>query len=214
MPGSMHLKKKMINELQTSALIDSIRIIKDNENFLSLAEKDKADLFKKIYSDEYPESLIQYFSKITEEMIFEDKKNTINIKSPVYGKLADSIIEFLTSEFTEMLEDFYSSAESKKNKFLENSSFGRTLFKILDESTYSEISETISSEIYKIKQNNIVIIESPVELSKEFKNKIRKKYLESDPFAFSVFKINEDIVGGLKILANSQLLDLSWVNRI
>lgn len=204
----------MINELQISALIDSIRIIKNNADFLSLSEKNKTFEFKKTYSEEYPKSLIQYFSSITEEMLFEDKKNTINIKNPVYGKLTDAIIEFLTSEFTEIFEDFYANRSNPQSKFLKNSSFGRTLCKILDESTYSEISETISREIYKIKQNNIVIVESPIELSKEIKNKIRKKYLESDPFAFSVFKINEDIIGGLRILADSKILDLSWANRI
>lgn len=202
----------MINYLTKLALIDGLKIIKQNENFFELSESDKKSKFEKEYSEFYPQEAINYFANTSEESLILEIKNILKGSS---SDLLEIITKYVILELSYVIDSYYQDglADFKKNNS-QTSQLKKEIISQLESSTYNEICEKLSREIYKKANGKIIIVESPLKLDTKFKAKIRNNYQKDDKLCFVVFKINENILGGIKTYIDGKIIDDSWAEKI
>lgn len=187
----------MINSLTKLALIDGLKNIRNGEKF----------------ENTYPKQITNYFKNISEKELTEEIKIIISDKYRE-TKLSRAIVEFLSKDLGSIVDEYYCGNKKNIEIDTKNSLFEKNLFEILENSTYNEISEKIARELFKISQGEIIIIESPVNLDLSMKSKIREKYQQDDALNFIVFKVNENILGGIKTYKDGKIIDDSWAQKI
>lgn len=91
----------------------------------------------------------------------------------------------------------------KKLKDIENLNFLTTEEKELLQKVYSKAQE--------------IIVEVPIKITEEEKNKIKQELSQKFSTAFLIFRTNKELLGGIRVYINGELQDSSWkqeLNRI
>ena len=82
------------------------------------------------------------------------------------------------------------------------------------ESTYQELSLNACEFLSSVKDVETIVVQSPKELSKELKHEIRKYYMGVYKNSFVEFQINPQIIGGIRVFVNGDVVDNSWLAEI
>ncbi len=218
----------MLKEVGASALKDFIGFLKKEPNFFSLDEKSKKELFKKSFSEVYPDVFQHYFMKVEGDTFMRDMRQALDAfekaayvdpKNLFFDAMARYITEDFAQAFDQLNRSFFFESLPERLKTLNRILSGQsvlhqTLRDLLFGSTYQEVGVMANEALSYLKEAPTILIQSPMELASDFKEKIRSYILSQYPFSFPEFQVNSDIVGGLRVFVGGKVIDHSWIGKI
>ena len=216
----------MLKEIGGSILKDSIGVLSKEKQFFTL----DAGARKKVIEASlpgYPECLVDYLTSSKEEDFLSDMKFSIQVfagmttaaKNDLLSAIATYISVVVGPKLDELNSDFFFKdyqlrKEALKDLFPGTSILDSTIRSIFIESTYQEISSSAFAAIDGLVNIPTVVVQSPVELSAEYRKNIREYFINKESFSFIEFQINPQIIGGMRVFIDGKVVDNSWLAKI
>ncbi len=133
--------------------------------------------------------------------------------------LAKYFLEDFTLRFDQLDQAFYALHYEEQQKkletlFPESTTFFSELKRQLLFSSPQEITEKIASFLRQLSPTPLIVIQSPVFLDAAFKKQIRAEMQKTHPRSFVSFQVNAQLMGGLRVFLDGQVIDNSWFSRV
>ncbi len=217
----------MLFNLSISAIKDFVALLKEEKNFFEKNEDQRNVLISEKFGENFPSSLANYLSKVSVDNFLEDIKNVVlyikDIKPLQENKFFDAMCHFISEDLGILLDkvdgEFFFKAPGERKKFLDkfltgNSYFLREFEDLVLFSTYQDLNDTAQNLLNKLKEAPIVIVESAASIDSDTKTQIRKYFIKTKEFSFVEFRINKNIIGGVRVFVDGTLVDLSWMGKL
>lgn len=210
-----------------SFLRDALKLMKDEQGFTGRSENERRDLIKKHLGDDYPVALSDYLATVKEESFMQQVKGAIDYLNdglmPENKLLLDALMDYVAKEFAPKLDlfdrqFFFADEEVQMQKLNEvfpgNSSFQRAVRDVILGSTYQEITEQAQQMLRNYKEQPTIVVQSSQEMNQSMRQEVRAFFAKEHPYSFVEFQINPQIIGGLRVFIDGQVMDHSWLSKI
>ncbi len=217
----------MLIDLSTAFLKDILNVLKTDVDFFKKSKTDRESIVKKHYGQSYSDVLTSYFVDVEESSFMDDVHKVLDLYGGFSvdfdGEFFDVLVKFVVSDFGYKLDEldssfFFDDVDSRKDKlarlFSGKSFVYQFLKELFFESTYQELSLNACEFLSSVKDVETIVVQSPKELSKELKHEIRKYYMGVYKNSFVEFQINPQIIGGIRVFVNGDVVDNSWLAEI
>ena len=217
----------MLFNLSISAIKDFVSLVKDEKSFFDRNSNERKNLIEKKFSSNFPAVLSDYLANVDADNFLTDIKNTVLFikgSAKVSGnKFIDAMCLFVSEDFAFILDkvdsEFFFKKPEYRKEFLDqllsgNSYFLHELEDLILFSTYQDLNEMAQITLSQIKDSELIIVESAVEIEESSKNEIRKYFIKEKTFSFVEFRVSKGIIGGVRVFVNGNLVDLSWMGKL
>lgn len=216
----------MLKLIGAAALKDSIGLLKSDESFFSKDKGARQSAVKKALPD-FPEALAAYLSEVSEEQFLAETKEAIQVfggferadQSGLLSALASYISEDLGAILDQLDSAFFFKKLDEREAHLEklvpgDSELSIAVREMLIESTYQEVTAMASEALSTISEVPVVVVQAPLELDADERGKIREQFNKEYPGSFTEFQTNPQIIGGMRVFVNGDVVDHSWLGKI
>lgn len=217
----------MLKTLGLSVIRDFVFFLKREKDFFEKSNTDRENLIISHFLDKYPKIFKEYLLKISEKEFLEDllnlvkflKNKEVKADNNFLNSLASYIAYDLTFIVDRLSNDFFFADLNERQKVLQEffdtkSYFSIAVMEMIAFSTYQELNEKIYKSLNLLKESALVVIQSPLEVNSETKSVIREYFLEKKPYSQTEFRINKEIIGGIRIFCDGYVADCSWMSKI
>ncbi len=216
----------MLKLVGAAALKDSIGMLKSEANFFSLDKRARESVLKKALPD-YPKSIAGYLSDVSEGQFLAETREAVQVfsgfeRADQSGLLA-AIAKYISKDLGGVLDQldsaFFFKNLSERESHLEklvpgNSELSMMVREILVESTYQEVTAMASEALSAISEVPVVVIQTPLELDADERTRIRTEFNSKYPGSFAEFQTNPQIIGGMRVFVNGDVVDHSWLGKV
>jgi F0F1-type ATP synthase delta subunit len=217
----------MLHTLIISLIKDFIVLLVKDRKFLTKDKDQKLKFFHEVLGANYPKSFSHYLTNVSEKDFLMDiaeimeflKNNKFNINN----LFLDSIVKYVSEDFGYVLDEltnefFFSSLDKRFNYlsqiFQGSTYFDREIKELIMFGTYQELNEFCFDALNKIKETLLIVVQSPIQINSDTKKEMRKYFLNKYSNSFIEFRINKEIIGGIRIFSNGKIEDHSWMFKI
>jgi len=211
-----------------SFLLDALKLIKYEMGFFAKNGEERRTLIESTLGKEYPSLFSDYLVGVSESDFLSQVKvaSTYLSGDKVGGDrvILDIVAKYIVRDFALKFDgfdrDFFYSNDSVRGELLNtvfpgDSFFQKSVRDYVFGSTYQEVTEDAQLAVNGIKVgSSIVVVQSAMEIGKDMRIAIRKFLAEKYPYSFVEFQINSQIIGGLRVFIDGQVVDHSWLSRI
>lgn len=208
----------MIHTLTAALIKDIISFLKKEKDFLKLSAEEQ---------EKKAPSISAVLAGMNEEEFVNDLEITVKVlrdsANMSESKIIHSITEYFLKDFPQIFDEldsqFYRLAESGQEQKLrqllpEQGRFFAALRNVLLVQSSQELTESLVAVLNKIYESPRILIQSPVECSRETKTAIRQHFAEKYPQSFVAFSINAQLIGGTRFFIDGKVEDRSWFSKI
>jgi len=209
-----------------------IALLKETLNFLSkhpdFFKKDEKGRLDAMESTRIPACFKHAFAEHSEKSFMKDVHLAAAVAAgqdlSVHGSpFFKALAEFLTGPFAAKLDvldkHFYLLSPGKRAVLAEElikseSAVADALRQLLSTYSYQELAQAILALLQNFSDAPSILIQSPREVDVELKKEIRAHLTKENPLSFPVYQINKNLIGGLRVFKNGQVMDHSWLSRV
>ncbi len=217
----------MLGQIGLAYLKDIIGIMLKEKDFIDKSVEERKRLVYELYGKHYPESFVSYMESFSSEDFMDNVQMAIQsfeIDSEHKKNIfIDAILLFVSLEFGYRLdkldssfffEDLNKRKEILKHLFPGDSDFSYTMRDIFIQNTYQELTYKACQLLSSVKDSYTIVVQTPIEISDEKRIMIRQFFNEKRDYVFVEFKINPQIIGGMRVFENGRVIDHSWLAKI
>lgn len=137
--------------------------------------------------------------------------------------LFKAILRFLVGPFSKKADslssDFIFFSESEKKMVLDkliagHSAPAQALKKVLMTYAYPQYAKAIQALSIRVADAPYIVFQSPKDADVELKQVVREQVAQENPFAYPVFQVQRNLIGGFRLFNNGESVDRSWLNRV
>ncbi len=133
--------------------------------------------------------------------------------------LAKYFLEEFALRFDQLDQAFYAMTSEQQQKrlellFPESTTFFSELKHQLLFSSPQEVTEKIIAFLRQLSASALILVQSPVFLEAAFKQQIREQMQKDYPRSFVSFQVNAQLMGGLRVFLDGEVIDNSWFSRV
>lgn len=145
-----------------------------------------------------------------------------NVKKTSQNELLKTLLKFFNGPLAtrmEIMHESYSMSEENKLSILDklfkgNNGISETLRELLLTNSYQELANAASELSQTMGNTPYIVVQSPREIDVELKREIREKISEKHPYAFPIFQVNRDLIGGFRVFEGGKVVDHSWISKV
>lgn len=210
-----------------SALLQKILIfLKSHNDFVKMSDAEKIEALKHL---SVPHSFKEYLLQVSEKSLMTDielilqyvnsPKKTIITQNSFFKAFNDFLVNDLGKKIDYLDGEFYLMPKDHRNMIVEKlisteSLLAQALRNIMLHYTYQQLVAEINNIGSKSIDAAYIMVQSPREIDIQLKKEIRDKLQTKYPNTLPVFQINKNLIGGIRIFENGQVVDESWLSRV
>ncbi|KKP39665.1 MAG: hypothetical protein UR28_C0005G0038 [Candidatus Peregrinibacteria bacterium GW2011_GWF2_33_10] len=217
----------MLQVLTVSVIRDLLVLLGHNRDFFQLAREGKSSRLKMALGQSYPSIFADYLLKMSEKEFFHDLKASVgflkNKSLDADNGFFKAIIKYIAEEFAYLIDDldddFFFTDLKKRHEYLakifpHQNFLAQNLSELIAFSTYQELNELCYQALAQICDSRLIIVQSPIQIIGVLKKDIRKYFLDKYAYSFVDFRVEKDIIGGVRIVSAGDVDDYSWADKI
>ncbi len=216
----------MFKIIGAAALKDMIGLVKKEDKFFSLNQDERKKLIEAKLAH-YPASLTSYLDKAKESEFISDaglvaqvaNGLTLAKKSALLAALSGYISQEIGHVLDHLDTDFFFMEMEKREKALEKLLPGHSVLaqatrELFAQSTYQEVTSMANEALSLISDTPVIVVQTPHELEAEKRTTVRSLFNKKHPGSFAEFQTNPQIIGGMRIFVNGDVVDHSWLAKV
>jgi len=203
----------MIKNTFIALIHDILKILQENRNFFELDEQAKTELIKK--TGLLPEEISTHVSSMSQEELIKDIKEVLSFASSrnelikLNSGLAKAFANFCVNQIPTHLDNY-----QPNNKPLFKGAFGQHLAVFYSSGIEKQIIEQIQSFVSLVYSAPFVVVQTPIQITKEQKTTIRSELNRKYKHSIPSFSVNKKLIGGLRVFVDGKTHDHSWISQI
>jgi len=189
--------------------------------------KSKGDFNDSTFSDlnlpkflqDYLKSSKNYIDELTQFSNFVNNKPNKFLETKLREVIANFTVEKIPKLVAALPVNFSTLTDSEKKSHIDklklNSSLNDFLIELLSSKTSFEIYEFVEQTLEILEFNYLLVrLELASDVDSATKLDMFKTLFAKDSKSLIKFQVNRKIVGGIRIINNSKMIDLSWTQKI
>jgi len=189
--------------------------------------KSKGDFNDSTFSDlnlpkflqDYLKSSKNYIDELTQFSNFVNNKPNKFLETKLHEVIANFTVEKIPKLVAALPVNFSTLTDSEKKSHIDklklNSSLNDFLIELLSSKTSFEIYEFVEQTLEILEFNYLLVrLELASDVDSATKLDMFKTLFAKDSKSLIKFQVNRKIVGGIRIINNSKMIDLSWTQKI
>ncbi len=201
----------MLSDLIKALIRDTVRL--SESGFFGYLVK-KKNILTDVLGEEYPKSLVRFFSEADEEKIavslvealqfLRHQKITVN-NAGLLAAFAEFIID-------EGWMKFHTEQDVHKG-FKHSSEFMKKLFEI--ENTHVlRFDKASAAYLKKVGRYKLLACQMPRESDDSFKRSLHSEVQKHYPGYYLIFSVNTSLIGGMRCFKDGHMYDASWLSQV